>query len=287
MANQMTTNHVRSTSFPIATHPLIVSAEEQLQRLKSSQGTSTSSNSTICQKLDGLRKLYDCVDDVLQLPISQHVHEKHAKLLEQVSDMSLNVLDTCSISKDAFLQMKESVQLLESSLRRGRGGESNLSTQVDVYMASNKKLNKVVSRRLRDLKQKENNQIIVIEDPDFASLISLIKGVEDISLTVLESTLSFISHPKMRSRTSSWSLVTKMLKPKRVSCEGIEISEVEKIHMELLLLRNEKIDQSQMLSALEKLQAFELSIQELEESLGAIFRILLKNRVSVLNILSH
>ncbi|KAK4351808.1 hypothetical protein RND71_027326 [Anisodus tanguticus] len=287
MANQMTTNHVRSTSLPIATHPLIVSAEEQLQRLKSSQGTSTSSNSTICQKLDGLRKLYDCVDDVLQLPISQQVHEKHAKLLEQVSDMSLNVLDTCSISIDAFLQMKESVQLLESSLRRGRGGESNLSTQVDAYMASNKKLNKVVSRRFRDLKQKENNQIIVIENSDFASLISLIKGVEDISLTVLESTLSFISHPKMRSRTSSWSLVTKMLKPKRVSCEGIEISEVEKIHMELLLLRNEKIDQSQMLSALKKLQAFELSIQELEESLGVIFRILLKNRVSVLNIFSH
>ncbi|XP_059281513.1 uncharacterized protein LOC132035257 [Lycium ferocissimum] len=287
MPNQMTTNHVRSTSLPTATHPLIVNAEQQLQRLKSSEGTSTSSNSTICPKLDGLKKLYDCVDDVLKLPITQQVHEKHAKLLEQVSDVSLNVLDTCIITKDAFSQMKESVQLLQSSLRRARGGESNLSTQVDAYMASNKKLNKVICKCFKDLKQKENNQSIVIEDSDFTSLISLMKGVEDFSLIVLESTLSFISHPKMRSsRASSWSLV-KMLKPKRVSCEGIDISEVEKIHMELLLLRNEKIDQSQILSAIKKLQAFESSIQQLEESLGAIFRLLLKNRVSILNILSH
>ncbi|XP_060200879.1 uncharacterized protein LOC132629169, partial [Lycium barbarum] len=269
MENQMTTNHVRSTSLPTATHPLILSAEEQLRRLKSSEGTSTSSNSTICQKLDGLRKLYDRVDDVLKLPISQQVHEKHVKLLEQVSDVSLTVLDTCNIIKDAFSQIKESVKLLESSLRRGRSGESKLSIQVDAYMASNKKLNKVICKCLRDLKQKENNQTMIIEDSDFASLISLIKGVENISLTVLESALSFISHPNMRSKASSWCLV-KMLKPKRVSCEGIDISEVEKIHMELFLLRNEKIDQSQMLSALKKLQAFESSIQELEDGLGVI-----------------
>ncbi|KAK4351807.1 hypothetical protein RND71_027325 [Anisodus tanguticus] len=283
----MTTNHVRSASLPTATRSLIMSAEEQLQRLKSSAGTSTSSNSTICRKLDGLKKLYDCVDDVLKLPISQQIHEKHAKLLEQVSDVSLNVLDTCSIIKDAFSQMKGSVQLLESSLRRGIVGESNLSTQVDAYMASNKQLNKVICKRLRDLKQKGNTQTIIIEDSEFASLISLIKGVDDISITVLESTLSFISHPKMRSKASSWSLIPKILKPKRVSCEGIDISEVEKIVMELLLLQNEKIDQSQMLSDLKKLQVFESSIQEIEEGLGVMFRLLLKNRVSLLNILSH
>ncbi|WMV27808.1 hypothetical protein MTR67_021193 [Solanum verrucosum] len=87
-------------SLPTAAHPLIVCAEEQLQRLKSSEGTSSSSNSTINQKLDGQRKLYDCVDDVLKLPISQQVHEKHAKLLEQVSDVSLNVLDTRNFLTD-------------------------------------------------------------------------------------------------------------------------------------------------------------------------------------------
>ncbi|XP_016497384.1 uncharacterized protein LOC107816206 [Nicotiana tabacum] len=144
----MATNHVRSTSLPTATHPLIASAVEQLQRLKSSELTSTSSRSKIFQRLDGLRKLYECVDDVLHLPINQHVLslEKHVKLLEQISDVSLNVLDTCSVVKDAFSQIKGRVQLLESSLRRKRGGESSLSNEVDAYLASNKKLNKVISK---------------------------------------------------------------------------------------------------------------------------------------------
>ncbi|OIT23626.1 PREDICTED: uncharacterized protein LOC109216588 [Nicotiana attenuata] len=291
MENQMTTNLVRSTSLPTATHPLIVSAEEQLQRLKSSQGTSTSSHSTICQRLDGLRKLYDCVDDVLHLPLSQQVlsHEKHVKLLEHVSNDSLKVLDTCSITKDAFSQMKGRVQLLESCLRRKRGGEFSLSNEVNAYMASNKKLNKVICKCFKDLHKKENDQTIIIEDSDLTSLVSLIKGLEDVTLTVLESASSFISYTKMKSKQNSWSwVVSKLLKPKRVSCEGIDISEIEKLNMELLLLlRNEKIDHSQILSALKKLLVFESSIQELEDGLGAIFRLLLKNRVSLLNILHY
>ncbi|KAJ8540851.1 hypothetical protein K7X08_001667 [Anisodus acutangulus] len=198
MENLKITNHVRATSLPTATHPLIASAEENLRRLKSSEGTSTSSHSTICKTLDGLVKLYECVDDVLRLPLSEQVlsHEKHAKSFEQVSNGSLNVLDTCNIIKDAFSQMKESVQLLESSLRRKRSEKSNLSDEIDAYMISNKKLNKVIYRCFRDLKNEKKRHIIEIEDSEFASLISLIEGVEDISLIVLESTLSFISIQK-------------------------------------------------------------------------------------------
>ncbi|OIT23627.1 PREDICTED: uncharacterized protein LOC109216589 [Nicotiana attenuata] len=290
MENQMATNHVRTTSLPTATHPLIVNAEEQLQRLKSSELTSTSSHSTICQNLDGLRKLYECVDDVLLLPINQQVLslEKHAKLLEQVSDVSLNVVDTCSIVKDAFSQIKGRVQLLESSLRRKRGGESNLSNEVDAYLASNKKLNKVISKYFRDLlNHTEKNYTIVIDDSDLASSISLIKGVEEVSLTILESTLSFISNPKIRSKASGLSLFSKLLKTKRVSCEGADISEVEKIDMELLLIQSKQKDYSQIQSVLKKLEIFESSIQELEEGLEAMFRHLVKTRVSLLNLLNH
>ncbi|MCD7462920.1 hypothetical protein HAX54_049632 [Datura stramonium] len=183
--NGKSKNHKpRSTSLPTAAHPLIASAEENLQRLKSSEGTSTSSHSIICQRLDGLRKLYECIDDFIRFPLSEQVlsNEKHAKSLEQVSNGSVKVLDTCNIIKDAFSQMKESVQLLESSLRRKRGGESSLSNEIDAYMSSNKKINKVICRYFRDLKNTVKNDTIVIEDSDLASFIRLIEGVEDISL---------------------------------------------------------------------------------------------------------
>ncbi|CAN4094063.1 unnamed protein product [Withania somnifera] len=283
------THHVRSTSLPTSTHPLIACAEENLQRLKSSGGTSTSSHSIISQRLDGLRKLYECVDDVFRLPLSEQVlsNEKHAKSLEQVFNGSLKVLDTCNIIKDAFSQMKESVQLLESSLRRKRGGESSLSNEIDSYMSSNKKTNKMIYRCFRDLKSTEKNDTIVIENTDFESLISLIEGVEDISLTVLVSTLSFIFHPKMRSKANGWSLVSKLLKPRNFSCEEADISEVEKIDKELLLLQSKHTDRSQIQRVLKRLETFESRIQELEHRLEAIFRHLIKTRVSLLNILNH
>ncbi|KAJ8538166.1 hypothetical protein K7X08_014706 [Anisodus acutangulus] len=273
MENLKITNHVRSTSLPTATHPLIASAEENLQRLKSSKGTSASSHSRICERLDGLSKLYKYVDDVLRLPLSEQVlsHEKHSKWYERVSNRSLKVLDTCNVIKDAFSQMKESVQLLESSLRRKRSGESNLSNEIDAYMVSNNKFKKMICKSIRDLKNEKKSNIIKTEDSDFASLISLIEGVEDISLTILELTLSFISHPKMRSKATGWCFVSKLLKPKRISCEGTDISEVEKLHMELLILQNKKIDYSQMQSVLKRLVTFESSIQELEDGLEAIF----------------
>ncbi|KAK4351806.1 hypothetical protein RND71_027324 [Anisodus tanguticus] len=207
--------------------------------------------------------------------------------LNKVSNGSLNVLDTCNIIKDAFSQMKESVQLLESSLRRKRSEKSNLSDEIDAYMTSNKKLNKVIYRCFQDLKNEKKRNIIEIEDSEFASLISLIEGVEDISLIVLESTLSFIFHPKMRSKASGLSLISKMLRPKRVSCEGADISEVENIHTDLFLLQHEQKKYSQMQSVLKRLETFESSIQEVEGGLEAIFSHLIKTRVSLLNILNH
>ncbi|XP_060200878.1 uncharacterized protein LOC132629168 [Lycium barbarum] len=289
MENLKITNHVRSSTLPTATHPLIASAEENLRRLKSSEGTSISSHATICQRLDGLGKLYECIDNFLRFPLSEQVlsHEKHAKSLEQVSNGSLKVLDTCNIIKDTFSQMKENVQLLESSLRRKRSGESNLSNEIDTYVASNKKLNKVIYRCFQALKNTEKSNIIEIEDAEFTTLISLIEGVEDISITVLESTLSFIFHPKMRSKAGGLSLISKLLKPKRVSCEVVDISEFEKIDIELLLLQSKQTDHSQIQSVLKRLGTFESRIQELEYRIGSIFRHLIKTRVSLLNILNH
>ncbi|CAN4123070.1 unnamed protein product [Withania somnifera] len=279
MENLKITNHVRSTSLPTATHPLIASAEENLQRLKSSEGTSTSSHSTICQRLDGLIKLYECVDDVLRLQLSEQVlsNEKHAKSLEQVSNGSLKVLDTCNIIKDAFSQMKESVQLLEIQV----------TDEINAYMSSNKKTKEMINRCFRDLKNTEKNDTIVIENTDVASLISLIEGAEDISLSVLESTLSFVFHRKMRSKANCRSLISKLLKSKRVSCEGADISEVEKIDKELLLLQSKQTDHSHIQDILKRLATFESSIQELEHGLEAVFRHLIKIRVSLLNILNH
>ncbi|KAM7260381.1 hypothetical protein ACFE04_016122 [Oxalis oulophora] len=240
----MASFHVRSISLPTGSHPLAASVDEQLSRLRISQETSTSSSSVLCHKLDGLRKLYECVDDLLQLPLTQQHLSNES--LDDVLNGSIQILDICDISRDVLSQMKECQQELESSLRRKSGGDNEA---VCAYMTSRKKISKIVSKSLRNLKRSETK----IAKSDQDSTIKILKDSEEITFAVFESLFSLISQSKTNN---GWSSVSKLFKPKRVSCES-------------LLRQSEDLNSN---------------IQELEQNLECLYRRLVKTRVTLLNI---
>ncbi|KAF2283743.1 hypothetical protein GH714_014738 [Hevea brasiliensis] len=217
--------HLRSISLPSRSHPLIVAAEEQFYKLKASQSSSMS------YELNGLKNLFERIDDLLQLPQAQQTlsHERQSQCVENALDGSLELLDLCDSTRDFFAQMKECVQELELYLRRREGKDSGTTIEVDAYML------------------------------------------------------------KAKSKPSGWSIITKALQSKRISCEvEIEVNEVEKIDAELLILKSSKdISISQLQNLLKGLKALDSSIQEAEEELECIYRQLVKTRVSLLNILNH
>lgn len=79
--------HVRPTSLPSGSHPVSLGVEEKLHELR---GWETSSSSThyntqmLRDGLDGLRVLYDCVEDLLQSPQTQNAiaHNEHEKCVK-------------------------------------------------------------------------------------------------------------------------------------------------------------------------------------------------------------
>ncbi|KAM7256325.1 hypothetical protein ACFE04_012066 [Oxalis oulophora] len=241
--------HVRSVSLPSGSHPLAASVEKQLCKLRGSQetSTSTSSSSAICHKLDGLKKLYECVDDLLQLnECQQHLSDES---LEETLNGSIRILDVCDISRDVLSKLKECVQELESSLRRRIGGDNEV---VDAYMTSRKKISKIVYKSLKTLKRSEIKSV----DSNKDSTIKLLKESEEVSLSVFESLLSLVSQPK---NNNGWSSVSKLFKPKRISCKS-------------LLMQSEDLNSN---------------IQELEQNLERLYRRLVKTRVTLLNILNN
>ncbi|WCJ31206.1 hypothetical protein M5689_012715 [Euphorbia peplus] len=141
----MASFHLRSSSFPSKSHPLTASLGEQLDKLN------TSESSSISQKLGGLKELYECVEDYLQT----FSNEKHRKSLDKALNGSLRVLDMCSTTRDFLSQMKDSVQGLESSLRRKRTDTKSSLNEVDLYLLARKKLNQAVIKYLRKLKKQE------------------------------------------------------------------------------------------------------------------------------------
>ncbi|OAY33760.1 uncharacterized protein LOC110629764 [Manihot esculenta] len=283
----MASCHIRSISLPSRSHPLTVNIEEQLCKLNASQ------SSSIEHKLSGLKNLFKSVDDILELSLAQRTisSERQSHSVENAINGSLELLDICDTTRDLFSQMKECLQELELSLRRRKGGDSSFTSEVDAHMVSRKKLNKAISKCLRNLKKKERNFTAATLDnnSNLENMISLLSTVQEISLVMFESILSFVSQPKVKSLPSSWLVIPKLLQSKRISCEvEIELNAVEKIDAELLILKSSNdINLSQLQKLLKGLETLESSIQKAEEELECIYRRLVKIRVSLLNIQNH
>ncbi|PON61500.1 hypothetical protein TorRG33x02_281480, partial [Trema orientale] len=283
----MAAYHVRSNSLPSRQHPLVPEFDEQLCRLRSSEAASSSTS--IASKLSGLQDLHDCVEKLLLLPLNQQAlsKEQNEKRVEVLLDGSLKLLDLCNTVKDALQQTKESTLELQSILRRRRGGEMSLSSELKKFLASRK----VVKKALHKAMENRCNLGSLKKEQETIEIVSMLREVESSTLTVFESLISFISGQKSQSKPSGWSVVTKMMNTKRVACEDVkESNEFANVDAALNLLISQKVkklDNTLEDKAHNQLQNLELCIQDLEEGFEGLYRRLIKTRVSLLNICNH
>ncbi|KAL1188518.1 hypothetical protein V5N11_005944 [Cardamine amara subsp. amara] len=258
--------HIRSNSFPSRLHPQAAHVDEQLARLRSCEEASTSSSSSICQRLDNLQELHESLDKLIRLPVTQQAlaQEQNKKSVEKLLDGSLRILDLCNISKDALSQMKECLMEIQSILRRKRG---DLSGEVKKYLASRRSLKKSFQKVLKSLKVKQEQEC---NDESLA----VFGEAQTITMALLDSLFSFMSGSKTCGK---WSLVSKLMNPKKVSCEAGE-NEFTRVDSEFQTDNTLKIEDVQIL---------ESCIQDLEDGLESLSKSLIKYRVSILNILGH
>ena len=165
------------------------------------------------------------------------------------------------------------MQLLESSLRRRSGQESGLPSEVRAFMVTRKEMNKMICQCFKNLKGMDQRCKSTILDKysEMVAVVSMLRAAEEISLVVFDSLLSFLSLPNPRSKSSGWSIVSKLLHSKRVS-SGVEASEAEKLDAELILMKSGKdIKLIQVQKALKGLETFQSTIKETERSWSASF----------------
>ena len=288
--NQTSLHHFRSNSFPTRAHPLISEFDNQLSRLRCSEATtSTSSSASLSQKIIGLQDLNDSVDNLLLLPFAQALaQEQNQKWFNELLDGSLRLFDVCGIARDALLQTKECTRELQSTLRRRHGSKMELAREVEKYLASRKAVKKAMQKALKGMKTNLNSK----KDEDLA-IVSLLKELEAVTILVFESLLTFIAGKKSQSKSSSWYVVSKLVHPKRIECEGEETdaNEFEKEDAALQTLISHKTSKSDYSIHVQNVQnqmgKLESSIQDVEDVLECLSRRLVKTQVSFLNIHNH
>ncbi|XP_038709939.1 uncharacterized protein LOC120004647 [Tripterygium wilfordii] len=284
-------SHTRSNSLPSRPHPITSEFQDHLRRLRASEATTSSSSSSISYQLNGLQDLHDCVNKFLLLPLTQQSLAQHQSeiCVDEFLDGSLSLLDVCTAAKDALLQTKDSTLALQSVLRRRHGGEKiRIEGGLKEYLASRKVVKKSISKALGNLKGKESKTSFLI-NKDQESTIAMLKEVESVTFKVFESVLSFVSGTKT-SKLGGWSLVSKILKSKRIECEEEQrkTNEFEDVDAALCIFLGCKASKFEDIGKVQnQLKSLELCVQDLEEGLDSLCRHLIKTRVSLLNILNH
>lgn len=262
--------HSRSVSLPSRPHPVVPEYDEILFRLQSSDFASSSSSS-IRNNLEGLQDLHSCVDSLMLLGETQQelAREGNVQWVDEILDGSLRLLDVCETAKDSLSIMKECMEELQSSLRR-KGTDSNEARK---YLACRKAVKKSVQKALRDLKGlKTINQ-------EHASLVmfSMLKSVEQVTLLVIQSVLSFVSGPKDQS------LVSRMMLSKSSKCEIA--NEFEQMDATMQSIIKQKAVGNDCIQT--DVADLKLSIEDLESGVGSLYRHLIKTRVTLLNSISN
>ncbi|XP_068653919.1 uncharacterized protein [Aristolochia californica] len=287
--------HVRSSSMPSRSHPTTDKVVESLNQLREWESLPSTSSSSLCTGLSGLGDLYQSIDDLLQLPLTQQalLACTKKKFVDEMLDASLRLLDSCAIARDVMLQMTDAVKDLQLALRRRVAPKKQiLEKAISTYMSLAKNIKQKATKCLKALKiQKfdfsslsDGSQLHIVE------VISVIRDARSFAISILEQLLSFVSVSNPRCMKAS-SIVLKWIGSGRVACneEAEKMNDMEMLHASLSVLCSQKSEKESenVQNAQEQLKASLDGIQGLEIGLNLLHRRLIQTRVSLLNILSH
>ncbi|KAH0973173.1 hypothetical protein GBA52_025329 [Prunus armeniaca] len=131
-------------------------------------------------------------------------------------------------------------------------------------------------------------------DNHLAAVVRVLREASLITSSVFQSLVSFLSTPVLKPRPSRWSLVSISVHKGVLKCENNQhknMNELENVDIAignmLVNQASEEIEAEKIQSAQRRLEVLDSSMEGLENGLEGLFRLLIRTRVSLLNIFSH
>ncbi|XP_074580886.1 uncharacterized protein LOC141837370 [Curcuma longa] len=263
-------SHVRCISMPSRDHPIILEVQEQLQKLKSFAGEYYLTPQMICEGLQALACLHECIDELLQLSSSSQLfsNTQHNRWVEIELDISIRLLDLLGTIRDCMILAKEYIRDLEMAHRRG--GETVCQSKLHSPICSDRKAKQGIKNCIKLLKQMDDRLVLCCVHNDLYHVTTTWKEAREITLSLLQSIFNFLTVRSPRPKTGRWSLISKALHKRKVACDDLKHEHTEANHRTLKKLESQTLQ----------------NIEDIEAGLECLFRRLIQNRVTLLNILS-
>ncbi|XP_031494994.1 uncharacterized protein LOC116260698 [Nymphaea colorata] len=260
--------NVRSTSFPSKSHPNLARVQECLHVFKAWEA-SPSKKAQFVTSLAHLKDLYISINAFLQLPLSQQALCGKERLVGQLMDDFVCLMDVCGMVKDSLLHMKEQYEALRSMLRRG---DSGLEASICAYHCSRKRMKKDMAKCLSLLRSVEKHVCSSNDNLDVVDQV--LKDVRAAAVSILTFLSSIIS-----GRKASQSIFSKFrtLGSKSQNEKGIHdgASDIEKADVAILSLyghSSKAVKEVDARDAQKQMEAVDLKLRETEVELEDFFR---------------
>nr|XP_009590621.1 uncharacterized protein LOC104087765 [Nicotiana tomentosiformis]XP_016464678.1 PREDICTED: uncharacterized protein LOC107787600 [Nicotiana tabacum] len=263
-------NHVRSICLPGTSYQTTERVKQAINNLQKLEISTASTADIMYNGLLGVEELYKCMNELLNLPQTLQAFSQYrlGKMVENLLDKSVRLLDLCGTTRELVSQYKENVRDLQSSLKR-RKKDSTTETSIAKFTSFGQKIKKEAKRLvlvLRQMDQEAEGGFVPKDaDQDTVDMIKTLKEANTMRISIFQMFLSFLSVPLLKPKLSKWSLVSRLVNKGRLACEVQE----EKMNLET------------------RLESFEGSLDNFENGLEGIYRCMSRSRSSLLNILKE
>ncbi|KAH7669155.1 hypothetical protein IHE45_11G059400 [Dioscorea alata] len=126
------------------------------------------------------------------------------------------------------------------------------------------------------------------KDSDRSTVSKMFTEAREVTISLLQSVASSL-YPSSAQKTSKWSIVSKVLHKKKVTCEEYEDSNHGDFSFNSIYecVSCKDVDCLRAMKAQDRLAEMMSSLEGLEIELESLYRRLIQNRVSLLNLLSQ
>jgi len=285
-------HQIRSLSLPSKLNPINRRIEEKLKKLRTKEESSTSASEAISIGLSGVAELYECINEVLGLPLTQQALSlrQHERCVGELVKTCSSLVRVCTSAMEIVLQHREMAKEVQLSISNNGRERLNMESIVARYTSSRKELIKKATGVILSLKNLDDRNF-ASDDNQQSTVTKALRCVSIINISVYESALVFLSMPVLSPK---WSLLSKVMNKangkrggQAKSKSGNELHDVD-VALQTFLSSRKAVDDDhgKFCAVLENLNAFVGVMEGIESGLESVYKQITKTKSFLMNILS-